>query len=86
MAVGNKNYYRLTQTQIRHSYQTGQKAGLRDQDMESIFSELAAQTDDAIAEAASLATDAGMPESTTGPILDGVRKRAGMIGKNIIQN
>ena len=79
MAVGNKNYYRLTQIQIRHFYQTGQKAGLRDQDVESIFSELAARMDDAIVEVAALATDAGMPESTTGPILDGVRKRAGMI-------
>ena len=79
MAVGNKNYYRLTQIQIRHFYQTGQKAGLREQELDSIFSELAAGIDDAIAEATTMATDAGMPESTSGPILDGVRKRAGMI-------
>ncbi|MFQ5644111.1 MAG: type II toxin-antitoxin system HipA family toxin [Thiogranum sp.] len=79
MAVGNKNYYRLTQIQIRHFYQTGQKAGLREQDMDSIFSGLATQMDDAIAEAAALAADAGLPESTFGPILDGVSKRAGMI-------
>jgi hypothetical protein len=28
---------------------------------------------------AALAAEAGIPESTTGPILEGVRKRAGMI-------
>jgi len=79
MAVGNKNHYRLKQIQLRHFYQTGQKAGLREQDMDSIFSGLAAQMDDATEEAATLATDAGMPESTSGPILAGVSKRAGMI-------
>jgi len=79
MAVGNKNHYRLQQIQIRHFFQTGQKAGLREQDMDSIFAELAARMDDAIVGVAVLATDAGMPESTTRPILDGVRKRAGMI-------
>ena len=36
--------------------------------------------DDAIAEIAVIATDAGMPESTSGPILVGVGKRAGIIG------
>jgi serine/threonine-protein kinase HipA len=79
MALGNKNYYRLKQIQLRHFYQTGQKAGLREQDMDSIFSGLAVQMDDAIAEAAALAADTGMPESTSEPILAGVNKRAGMI-------
>ena len=79
MALGNKNYYRLKQIQLRHFYQTGQKAGLREQDMDSIFSDLVAQMDTAIAEAATLAADAGMPESTSEPILAAVSKRAGMI-------
>ncbi len=60
MALGNKNHYRLKQIQRRHFYQTGQKAGLREQDMDSIFSGLAVQMDDAIAEAAALASDAGI--------------------------
>jgi len=79
MALGNKNYYRLKQIQIRHFYQTGQKAGLREQNMDSIFSDLAAQMDAAIAEAAALAVDAGMPESTYEPILSSVSKRARMV-------
>lgn len=79
MAIGNKGYYRLNQIQLRHFYQTGQKAGLRAQDMDSIFSDLAAQMDDAIAEATALAADAGMPELTSGPIFDGVSKRAAML-------
>ncbi len=81
MSIGNKGYYRLKQIQLRHFYQTGQKAGLREQEMDDIFSGLAAQLDDAIAEVAALAADAGMPESTSEPILAAVNKRAGMIQK-----
>ncbi|MEN8131863.1 MAG: type II toxin-antitoxin system HipA family toxin [Pseudomonadota bacterium] len=81
MGIGDKGYYRLNQIQLRHFYQTGQKAGLRERDMDSIFSDLTARMDDAIAEAAALAADAGMPESTAGPILDGASKRAKMIRK-----
>ncbi|MFQ5471051.1 MAG: type II toxin-antitoxin system HipA family toxin [Gammaproteobacteria bacterium] len=81
MAMGDKAYYRLNQIQIRHFYQTGQKAGLQKQDMDNIFNELVARMDGAIAEVSAQAAAHGMPESTSGPILDGVRKRAGMIGK-----
>jgi serine/threonine-protein kinase HipA len=79
MALGDKGYYRLNQIQLRHFSQTGQKAGLHEQDMASIFSDLTSRMEDALAEAAALAAEAGMPESTAGPILTGVRKRAGMI-------
>jgi serine/threonine-protein kinase HipA len=81
MAVGEKNHYRLRQVQLRHFYQTGQKAGLSKQDIDGIFSDLAAQTENALSETANLAADAGMPESTSKPILDGVKKRAEMIEK-----
>ncbi len=80
MSIGDKGYYRLKQIQLRHFYQTGQKAGLRKRDMDSIFSGLAMQLDDAIAEAARLAADAGMPEATSGPILAAMNNRAEMIG------
>jgi len=79
MPLGNKNYYRLKQIQLRNFYQTGQKAGLREQDMSNIFSGLTVRMDDAIAEVAALAADAGMPESTSEPILASVNKRAGML-------
>jgi len=79
MSIGDKGYYRLQQIQLRHFYQTGQKAGLREQDMDSIFSDLATRIDDAIAAAATIATDAGIPASTAGPILADVYKRARMI-------
>jgi serine/threonine-protein kinase HipA len=81
MAIGNKGYYRLNQIQLRHFYQTGQKAGLREQDMDSIFSDLAVWMEGAISEAATLAANAGMPESTSGPILADVSKRAKNIQK-----
>jgi serine/threonine-protein kinase HipA len=79
MALGEKNCYRLQQIQLRHFYQTGQKAGLSKQDIDSIFSDLVARTENALSEAANLAAEAGMPESTSGPILDGVRRRVGVI-------
>jgi hypothetical protein len=79
MALGNKGFYRLSQIQLRHFYQTGQKAGLHEQDLENIFSDLLARMEGAITGTAALAADLGMPESTAGPILAGVRKRAGMI-------
>ena len=79
MAIGDKGYYRLNQIQLRYFYQTGQKAGLREQDMDNIFSDVAARMNDAIAEAAALVANAGMLESSSSPILDGVNKRAGMI-------
>jgi len=79
MAMGNKNHYRLKQIQRRHFYQTGQKAGLREQDLDSILSSISTQMDDAIAETAALAADAGMPAATFEPILAGVSKRAKII-------
>ena len=81
MAFGDKNHYRLNQIQLRHFYQTGQKTGLREQDMDSIFSSLVLQIDDAIAQTAALAVGAGVPESTTEPIFQGVRKRIKMMQK-----
>ena len=79
MAVGGKEYYRLSQIQLRHFYQTGNNAGLREQEMDSIFTDLNERMENAIAEAVVLAAEAGMPEATTGPILDGVNKRSRMI-------
>ena len=77
MAIGDKGYYRLSQIQLRHFYQTSKRAGLSEQDMDNLFSDMSARIEGAVAEAAALAAEAGMPESTTGPILDGMRKRAG---------
>ena len=79
MAIGDKGYYRLSQIQLRHFYQTGKKAGLPEQDMDSIFSDLADRVEGAILKAGALAAAAGTPEETAGPILDGVIKRARMI-------
>jgi len=81
MAVGDKGYYRLGQIQFRHFYQTGKKAGLHEQDMDDIFSELAASAENAITSAAALVADTGMPGASAGPILGGVSKRVAMIGK-----
>jgi serine/threonine-protein kinase HipA len=80
MALGEKNHYRLQQLQFRHFYQTGQKAGVSKLDMDDIFSNLVARMENALSEVADLAVDAGVPNVTSEPILDGVKKRAGMIG------
>jgi serine/threonine-protein kinase HipA len=79
MAIGDKGYCRLSQIQLRHFYQTGKKAGLSEQDMDNLFSDMSERMEGAIAEAAALAAEAGMPEATSTPILDGVSRRAGMI-------
>jgi len=79
MAIGDKGYYRLSQIQLRHFYQTGKKAGLSVQNMDNLFSDLSTRMEGATTEVAALAAEAGIPELTTGPILEGVRKRAGMI-------
>ena len=85
MSIGNKGYYRLKQIQLRHFYQTGQKAGLREQEMDNIFSGLAAQVYNSTAEVAALVADAGMPKSTFEPILAAVNKRAIIIQKPLIK-
>ena len=78
MAVG-KSHYRIKEIQPRHFYQTGQKAGLRIDDMDEIFANLVPQIDHAIAEVRALAVDAGIPETTYEPILAGVEKCAALI-------
>ena len=85
MSFGDRRYYRISQIQLRHFYQAGQKAGMHEQDMESIFSELVVRVKDAITEAATLAGDAGMLELNSEPILADVSKRAEMIRKGMIQ-
>ena len=71
--------FRIKEIQPRHFYQTGQKAGLREADMDDIFANLVPQIDKAIAEVRGLAVEAGTPETTYEPILAGVEKRAGLI-------
>lgn len=78
MAVG-KSHYRIKEIQLRHFYHTGQRAGLREDDMNDIFANLAPQIDIALAEVRALAVDEGVPETTYEPILAGVKKRAGLI-------
>jgi serine/threonine-protein kinase HipA len=78
IAIG-KNHYRIKEIQQRHFYQTGQKAGLREDNMDDVFGKLIPQIDNAITEVRTLAVDAGVPETTYEPILAGVKKRAGLI-------
>ncbi len=76
MALGNNRHYRIKEIQLRHFYQTGQKAGLRKQDMDDLFSALVSQLDDALAKVGKLAAKAGAPKLTLDSILAGVKKRA----------
>lgn len=79
MSFGDKRHYRVKDILPRHFYQTGQKAGLRQQDMDEIFSNVIEQTDAAIASVAGLAEGEGAPRATFEPILAGVERRARMI-------
>ena len=79
MAIGGKGYYRLNQIQLRHFFQSAQKVGLQEQDMERIFSDLVTEMDHAISKTATIASEVGVPESTSSPIFDGMRTRARII-------
>ena len=78
MVLG-KNHYRIKEIQLRHFYQTGQKAGLREDDMDDVFGKLVPQIDKALAEVRALAVDEAVPKTTYEPILAGVEKRALLI-------
>ncbi len=78
MALGN-SHYRIKEIQPRHFYQTGQKAGLREADMDDIFSDLVPQIDNAITEIRALAMKKSAPETTVEPILAGIKNRAALI-------
>ena len=79
MAVGSKGYCRLSQIQLRHFFQTAQKVGLSEQDMARISCDPTARMEQATSEAASIAAEVGVPKSTSGPIFDGMKKRARII-------
>ncbi len=79
MAVGESRHYRLKEIQIRYFYQTGQKAGLGKQDMDDLFYELATTVDNALLKVEMQARLASVPDSTSEPILDGIKKRIKMI-------
>ncbi len=78
MSLGN-SHYRIKEIQPQHFYQTGQKAGLRENDMDDIFSDLIPQIDNAITEARALSMQEGIPETTVEPILAGIKNRAVLI-------
>jgi len=75
MPIGNRHNDTLKQIQLRHFYQTGQKARIRKQGIDSIFlgPGLTAQMDRTIAEAT------GMSSSTSKPILEGLGKRTQLL-------
>ncbi len=76
MSVGDRGIYRLNQISARHFRQTGRGAGLIDEDIDKVFGELVEQTDKVLIQAEHAAAKAGVAESTSSPILEGVSKRA----------
>ena len=79
MAIGHKRHYRLRQIAPRHFYQTGRAAGFHETDIEEVFADILARLDHALANAKNAADVAGMPATTSEPILNAVQNRAGML-------
>ena len=79
MSVGDSGLYRIEQISPRHFYETGRKGGVSEEDMDEIFSQLAAQVENAVEEVGNLIAKTGMPKKTSQPILEGVRTRARLI-------
>ena len=79
MAIGDSRHYRLKEIQPRHFHQTAQAAGINKQDIDEIIAGIQRRIDPALGTIGALAAKAGVPEKTTMPILEGVRKRASML-------
>lgn len=79
MAIGDSRHYRLKEILPRHFYQTARRAGLRDEDVDEIFTELVGQVDNVVESVSTLALKEDAPRSTVGPILEGVKNRARLL-------
>lgn len=77
MAVGDSRHYRIKGIQLRHFYQTAQKAGIAKQDMDDLFAGILSRIGPAISEAENTARQAKMPEKTVEAILSIIEKRTG---------
>lgn len=80
MALGDNRHYRVREILPRHFYQTGRKAGFAEKDIDNVFTELMHALDGALDSAAMAAEKAKMPVETRDPIIEGVRRRAALIG------
>ncbi len=79
ISIGDKRYYRMNQIQVRHFFQTGKKAGLAKQDMDSLFSDLMSRIDLVIEEVVAIAARTEMPERTFMAVIEGIRSRMAMV-------
>ena len=79
MAMGDDQHYRVKEILPRHIYQTGKKSGFADDDIDHIFSDLTGQMGKVLASVAIQAAKAGVPVTTSEPIIEGVSKRAKLI-------
>ena len=79
MAIGNKNYYKIQQIQLRHFYQTAQKAHLAKENMDEIVNELSNSVDQALSVGNKACNEKNAPGSEVEPILEMLAKRAKII-------
>ncbi|MGB5468754.1 MAG: type II toxin-antitoxin system HipA family toxin [Sedimenticolaceae bacterium] len=79
MAVGDSRHYRIKGIQLRHFYQTAQKAGIAKQDMDDLFADILAHTKPAIYEAADTAAKTNMPQKTADAIFTDIDQCARLI-------
>ena len=76
MAIGDNRHYRLTEIMPRHFYQSGRKAGLREQEMDDLLANVRDRIGDAVAQVEALARKSGAPAATLGAILQEIHERA----------
>ena len=80
MAVGENRHYRLKDIQPRHFHQTAQAAGINQQDMEELLASLHQRIDPALSTVGKLAAKTSAPDRTVTPILEGLLRRASLLG------
>jgi len=84
MSIGNNRHYRVREIQPRHFYQTGQKAGLYEEDIRELLGDVTAKIDAALTNAGNAAQKAGMPEKTASAIIEGIQSRTAILKANSV--
>ena len=79
MAVGDGRHYRIKAIQQRHFYQTAQKAGINEADMNDLFADILARIDSTTERVVALAKQSRMPRKTADAILRGIHTRGRLI-------
>ena len=79
MSVGDNRHYKIKEIRPKHFYQTAKKAGISEENMDTIFGEINDSLERGFAAEISEAVEINMPETCYGSILDVIGNRAKLL-------